>query len=41
MAGWFGQDQSVARIVEEADATDEDRDVRRGQHLDLLLPPAP
>ena len=29
------------RIVEQGDATDEERDDRRGQHVDLLLPPQP
>ena len=32
-----GRDDAVARVVEHDDATDEEQEVRRGQHLDLLL----
>jgi len=38
MAGGSGKDQSVARIVEEADATDEDRDVRESTPRSMLPP---
>ena len=33
-----GRDDAVARVVEDGDATDEELEVARGQHLDLLLP---
>ena len=33
-----GKDGDVTRVVEEADATDEEKAHRRGQHLHLLLP---
>ena len=35
------KDEQVVRIVEEGDASDEERDDRRGQHVDLLLPAQP